>query len=243
MTKSAGFQCKQFFVAHEQCAMKVGTDSLILGSIANPSCARRVLDIGTGSGLLALMMAQKSNAGCRVDAVELESQAARQAADNFAKSVWAARLSVHQTDIAQFEPDGKYDLIISNPPYFSDAKADTRAYSEMTSQRKLARIEQGLAITDFFRHCARLLADTGAVYCVYPFQRHNDVVLAANHAGFYSSERWIVRNKAQSTPTVNVYKFTTANTAERQHGLVIRESDNAYTSSFKQLCQDFYVNF
>ena len=243
MTKPAGFQCKQFFVAHEQCAMKVGTDSLILGSIAEPVHARRILDIGTGSGLLALMMAQKSDANCTVDAVELDERAALQAETNFTQSPWAGRLCVKRVDIARFEPAARYDLIISNPPYFAGHDDRTRAYDTMDEQRKLARLEHGLRIEDFFRHCARLLAGEGSVYCVYPYQRHNDVATAANDARLFVDQRWDVHNKADSVPKVSVYRLSAMASFTQIHSLTIRNEDNSYTDEFKTLCQAFYLNF
>ncbi|TPV56466.1 methyltransferase [Aestuariibacter sp. GS-14] len=223
--------------------MKVGTDSLILGSLAEPVHARRILDIGTGSGLLALMMAQKSNANCTVDAVELDERAGLQAETNFAQSPWAGRLCVKQEDIARFEPDARYDLIISNPPYFAGHDDRTRAYETMGEQRKLARLENGLRIDDFFRHCARLLANEGCVYCVYPHQRHNDVINAASDAGFFVDQRWDVHNKADSVPKVSVYRLSAMASVTQIHSLTIRNEDNTYTDEYKILCQDFYVNF
>ncbi|MFS1701913.1 tRNA1(Val) (adenine(37)-N6)-methyltransferase [Alteromonas sp. AMM-1] len=223
--------------------MKVGTDSLILGSLAEPVHARRILDIGTGSGLLALMMAQKSNANCTVDAVELDERAGLQAETNFAQSPWAGRLCVKQEDIARFEPDARYDLIISNPPYFAGHDDRTRAYETMGEQRKLARLENGLRIDDFFRHCARLLASEGCVYCVYPHQRHNDVINAASDAGFFVDKRWDVHNKADSVPKVSVYRLSAMASVTQIHSLTIRNEDNTYTDEYKILCQDFYVNF
>ena len=110
------FKFQQFAVKQEQCAMKTGTDSIILGSWAesrNNSC---ILDIGTGTGILSLMMAQKCNA--KIDAVELDEKAHYQAKENFDNSPFAHQISCHHTDIQIFEPNKKYDIIICNPPYF-----------------------------------------------------------------------------------------------------------------------------
>ncbi|MDE5207319.1 methyltransferase [Citrobacter amalonaticus] len=113
-----GFTFKQFFVAHDRCAMKVGTDGILLGAWAPVAGVKRILDIGTGSGLLALMLAQRTDESVIVDAVELDSDAAVQAQENVADSPWADRVSVQAEDVQSWAERQtiKYDLIISNPP-------------------------------------------------------------------------------------------------------------------------------
>lgn len=121
-----GFACKQFFVAHDRCAMKVGTDGVLLGGWAPCENARRILDIGTGSGLVALMLAQRSLPDTRIDAVDIDADAAAQAAENFLASPWSDRMQVFHQDIGEFTaacPESRYALIVSNPPYFALAVA------------------------------------------------------------------------------------------------------------------------
>lgn len=118
-----GFTFKQFFVAHDRCAMKVGTDGILLGAWAPIAQVKRVLDIGAGSGLLALMLAQRTGETVIVDAVELDEEAAQQARENAADSPWAGRLQIHQADIQQWQPrqTRRYELIVSNPPFSQKA--------------------------------------------------------------------------------------------------------------------------
>ncbi len=115
-----GFTFKQFFVAHDRCAMKVGTDGILLGAWAPIAQVKHVLDIGTGSGLLALMLAQRTDDRVMLDAVELDEEATAQARENVATSPWGARIQVHQGDIQQWQPaqTRRYELIVSNPPFF-----------------------------------------------------------------------------------------------------------------------------
>ena len=115
-----GFTFKQFFVAHDRCAMKVGTDGILLGAWAPVAGVKRILDIGTGSGLVALMLAQRTEEHVIIDAVELDAQAAEQASDNMAESPWAARMKVECADVLAWAPEqtARYDLIVSNPPYY-----------------------------------------------------------------------------------------------------------------------------
>ncbi|MDQ8590403.1 tRNA1(Val) (adenine(37)-N6)-methyltransferase, partial [Klebsiella aerogenes] len=117
-----GFTFKQFFVAHDRCAMKVGTDGILLGAWAPIAQVKHVLDIGTGSGLLALMLAQRTANSVQLDAVELDEEAATQARDNVAASNWPGRIAVYQAPIQQWQPQPprRYELIVSNPPCFAE---------------------------------------------------------------------------------------------------------------------------
>lgn len=130
-----GFTFKQFFVAHDRCAMKVGTDGILLGAWAPIAGVKHVLDIGAGSGLLALMLAQRTGHDVQVDAVELDEEAAAQARENALASPWSSRIEVCQADIHQWQPSQtrRYELIISNPPFFAEGVPCA------TSQREQAR--------------------------------------------------------------------------------------------------------
>ena len=130
------------FVAHDRCAMKVGTDGILLGAWAPVAGVKRILDIGTGSGLQALMLAQRTEEHVTIDAVELDPQAARQASENAADSPWAERIRVECADVLTGAPEqtARYDLIVSNPPYFTPRgmwHAGTRA--GVTPARSITR--------------------------------------------------------------------------------------------------------
>ena len=124
-----GFTFKQFFVAHDRCAMKVGTDAILLGAWAPVAGVRRILDIGSGSGLIALMLAQRTSSPVEIDAVELDGEAAQQARENVQQSPWPQRIHIHQQDIARWAEDceQRYSLIVSNPPYFAPGVACSTA--------------------------------------------------------------------------------------------------------------------
>ena len=110
------FSFKQFTVYHDRCAMKVGTDGVLLGAWTDVSGARDILDIGTGTGLIALMLAQRSEA--HIVAVDIDEDAVKQAKENVEKSPWPGRIEVERHDICCFNSDIRYDVIVSNPPYF-----------------------------------------------------------------------------------------------------------------------------
>jgi tRNA1Val (adenine37-N6)-methyltransferase len=113
------FRFKQFGVAHDKCAMKVNTDGVLLGAWGDVSEAKRILDVGTGTGVIALMMAQK-NAIAEIHAIDVDNDAYLQAKENFENSKWASRLTSFHSSLQEFNPGMKYDVIISNPPYFID---------------------------------------------------------------------------------------------------------------------------
>src|SRR6266850_1577807 len=119
MKKERGpFTFKQFIVHHDRCAMKVGTDAVLLGAWAGAAGAKTILDIGTGSGIIALMLAQRTPSYARIDAVEIEQSDFLQASENAQNSPWPEKIIVHHTSIQEYQTDSQYDLIICNPPYF-----------------------------------------------------------------------------------------------------------------------------
>ena len=124
------FQFKQFKVCHDRCAMKVGTDGVLLGAWASLENAATVLDIGTGAGLIALMAAQR-NPVARIAAVELDADAACQAAENVQASPWSSRVEVICADAKAYEPGMRFDAIVSNPPYFASSLKSPEAFSEL----------------------------------------------------------------------------------------------------------------
>lgn len=137
---SRGFTFKQFHINHNRCAMKVGTDGILLGAWANIDGARRILDIGTGSGLVALMLAQRSSADVNIMGLELDEAAAAQAADNVQASPWPQKVAIQQGALQQYIAP-EFDLIVSNPPYYSHGQdfADAaRAQARHTGSLTLA---------------------------------------------------------------------------------------------------------
>lgn len=112
----AYFEFKQFKVYHDKCAMKVGTDGLLLGTLTDCSKAAQILDIGAGTGLIALILAQRSDA--IIDAIEIDDDASEQAKSNFDFSPWSDRLTCFHSSVFDFTTEKKYDVIVSNPPYF-----------------------------------------------------------------------------------------------------------------------------
>ena len=155
---SSGFQFKRFTVNHGKCAMKVGTDGVLLGAWAHGG--RRVLDVGTGSGLIALMMAQRFGDAC-VTAIDVEPGACLQARENVEASPFAGRISVVRAALQDFQGGG-YDAVVCNPPFYAGTPASK------TAARTMARSAETLPAADLMSHAARLLADKGVISVVIP---------------------------------------------------------------------------
>lgn len=241
--KPKGFQCKQFFVAHDRCAMKVSTDSLILGSLVEVGNARRVLDVGTGSGILALMLAQKSAPATAITAIDIDSAAIAQASQNRLNSPWPDKISVLHSSLKAIDGPGCFDLIVSNPPYFADAVSPTRAYASMAQNRGQARTEQTLSVEQFFAETALLSTAEGRLYCMYPITREALVLDNALQCGWHLQHRMAVRHNACTPPYLGVYCFVREPCKATAELLTIRAEDNQYTPEYKTLCADYYLNF
>lgn len=175
-----GFTFKQFFVAHDRCAMKVGTDGILLGAWAPVASVKRILDIGTGSGLQALMLAQRTEEHVTIDAVELDPQASRQASENAADSPWADRIRIECADVLTWtsEQTARYDLIVSNPPYF------TPGVECGTPEREQARYTGSLDHKALLTSAAELISEEGFFCVVLPESTGNTFIeIARGSAG------------------------------------------------------------
>ena len=138
----SSFAFKQFHINQQHCAMKVGTDGILLGAWADVSDCQRILDMGTGTGLVALMLAQRSHEHCQIEAVELDPLAAQQAQENFKASPWHNRLHLTRQDVQTYcqQTAHQFDLIVANPPYFAqgvECKNDERALARYVQQSHL----------------------------------------------------------------------------------------------------------
>ena len=157
----AGFRFKQFAVEQEDVAMKVGTDGVLLGAWAECEGAKNILDIGTGTGVIALQMAQR-NALAQIHAVEIDETAAHRARANFDMSPWAERLTVVQSAVQEFAPTEKFDIIVSNPPYFVDSLLPPDA------KRSTARHTHDLTFEELDSAVCRLLDESGKFALILP---------------------------------------------------------------------------
>jgi tRNA1Val (adenine37-N6)-methyltransferase len=230
------FQFKQFRINQEHCAMKVSTEGCILGASVNYSNPVRILDIGAGTGLLALMLAQRYQ--CAIDAVEMESNAASQARQNFLDSSWKDRLNLVHEAIQNFNCSSskKYDLIISNPPFFKES------LKSINKEKNLAKHDDSLPKILLVQSIKMLLSKEGVAYVLLPEDEANNLKLIAEQNDLASKDYFIVKNK----PGTKVFRKIIA-IGNIQHieskELIIRHNDSSHTEDFIALMSPYYLNF
>ncbi|QLB17013.1 tRNA (adenosine(37)-N6)-methyltransferase TrmM [Mannheimia varigena] len=234
---SSGFQFKQFFIQHDQCAMKVNTDGILLGAIAHIKNVQQILDLGTGSGLVAVMLAQRTSSNCQITALDLEPNAYQQAVKNAENSAWAERIEVVQGDVMQHRFEHKFDLIVSNPPYFFDSLACRN------EERDLARNFTAQTHFDWLKQAKKWLAENGRMTMILPTEAAEKLISQSPNIGLYCIEQWLVFTKVGKEPKRSIVSFSLQDNMCEQNELVIYDLNNQYTSEFKLLTQDFYLNF
>ena len=235
MTK---FSFKQFSIEQDRCAMKIGTDGVLLGAwtpIENNPFS--VLDIGTGTGIIALMLAQRTHAE-QIDALEIDEEAYEQSVDNFENSPWSDRLFCFHAGLDEFveEPEDEYDLIVSNPPFY------TEDYKSDNEQRDLARFADAMPFEDLIEAADLLLSKNGIFSVIIPFKE--EVEFLALAAAYELFPLKITRIKG--TPTTEIKRSLLAfsrkeNTNFLINELVIETARHIYTKEYIELTKDFYL--
>ncbi|MFQ2101931.1 tRNA1(Val) (adenine(37)-N6)-methyltransferase [Aeromonas sanarellii] len=234
MGRSSGFTFKQFHVNHDRCAMKVGTDGILLGAWAPITGARRVLDIGTGSGLIALMLAQRSTNDCRIDGVELDQDAADQARENVATSPWHSRVTVIESAIQDYHAE-PYDLIVSNPPYFLAGQPFR------DPARALARHTGALDPHGLLAASNRLLNRHGQLALVLPTAMADEILCISSsydlHASCYLA---VITREGKEANRVLLLLGRGLSKCNRGE-IVIHSATGGYSDRYIQLTSPFYL--
>lgn len=232
---SKGFQFKQFFIAHDQCAMKVNTDGILLGTLADVSDAKQILDLGTGSGLVAIMLAQRAPQAA-ITALEIEPNSYRQAVGNAQNCAWSERISVRLGDVISAEIAQKMDLIVANPPYYAHSPANKNA------SRDLARIAYQSHL-DWLKRANDWLNPQGKISFILPFEAAQQLLEKCAEISLYCSEIWYISTKVNQAPKRAVVTFQKVKKDIIRHELIIYDSNNQYTAEYKLLTQDFYLKW
>lgn len=232
------FQFKQFSLEQDRTAMKIGTDGVLLGAWTPvEKNIFSILDIGTGTGIIALMLAQRSSAS-QIDALEIDENAFEQATDNFENSPWNDRLFCFHAALDEFveEPEDEYDLIVSNPPFYSED------YKSSNDQRDLARFQDAMPFEDLVEAAALLLSENGIFSVIIPFkEEENFLALAKEHELFP-----LKITRVKGTPTTETKRSLLAfsrneNRTLRVDELIIETARHIYTPEYTALTKDFYL--
>jgi tRNA1Val (adenine37-N6)-methyltransferase len=231
------FNFKQFHVNQDRCAMKIGTDGVLLGAwtplINNPY---NVLDIGAGTGILSLMLAQRSNAE-QIDAIEIDEDAYEQCVENFEASPWGDKLFCFHAGLDEFvdEPEDEYDLIISNPPFYTDD------YKSDNTSRDLARFEDALPFEELIEAAALLLSDNGIFSVIIPYKEEERFVSMCKELDLFP----LKITRVKGTPTSEIKRSLLAFCRMEQtpliDELVIEISRHNYTPEYIELTKEFYL--
>jgi tRNA1Val (adenine37-N6)-methyltransferase len=238
MGRNQFFRFKQFTIVQEKAAMKVGTDGVLLGAWTEVGDARSILDVGTGTGLIALMMAQKSDA--QITALEIEEKAYTEALFNFNQSPWTGRIQAVQSSFQKFSSatSDRFDLIVSNPPFFENASKAREA------NRSNARHTDLLPYTDLISGSATLLTDRGRLSVIIPAESADRVIALASETNLFPIRITKVKPKPERPFHRYLIEFS------KQEGLcsfdeltIGNEGQNNFTDEYKRLTQDFYLLF
>lgn len=233
------FVFKQFRILQDKCAMKVGTDAVLLGAWVNTSGAEHILDIGTGTGIIALMLAQKSSG--KIDAIDIDINAFLQASENIENSKWSERIKAHHKSIQEYIPycNCKYDLIVSNPPYFIDS---SKAVEEA---RTNARHTDCLSFNDLLNGVVNLLNPMGKFYIILPVKESQMFIEMAQKQKLYLTKltRVITRPDKPEKRLLMKFEFTEHNTPEEDYIVIEEDGRHVYSAAYKELTKDYYLSF
>ena len=229
------FRFKQFLIRQERSAMKVGTDGVLLGAWIESSNPQYILDVGTGTGLIALMMAQRFT-DASIEAIEIDPDSACEAANNVRASSWSNRIKIIQADFLLWESTGSYDLILCNPPYFKNSLLPPRA------ERSTARHEHFLPLSELIRKSSRLLTANGSLAIVIPAGRLSDVEEASRASGLYLNKILQVRG-ARKAPVKRLLIRLDKNflPMETKELVIEPEQRGVFSEEYRQLVCDFYL--
>ena len=227
------FDFKQFSVYHDRTTMKIGTDGVLLGVWADVTNATRMLDVGTGSGVIALMLAQRLNSEVQIDAIDISQDACEQASENIIQSPWPKKISVTHTPLQDFDSE-PYDLIISNPPYFSNS------YKPPSTGRIVARHTETLTHTELLTHSKRLLQSTGRLNVVLPVAEANQLKTVAENNKWFCTRKCVFRSRISKPPERILMEFKLKAASLQEEELILYENDQ-WSAAYRALTKDFYL--
>ena len=238
MNYTKPFKMKEFEVAHDQCAMRVNTDGCLLGALAASNTAvdsvQRVLDIGTGSGVIALQLAQRFQKAF-VDGIEIHGPSAKQAMDNFRNSPFHSRMVCYHQPIQEFEMNTYYDIIVSNPPYFEEGP--TKSDHGVAAARHALTLD----FKSLVMSVSGLLKPQGSFWAILPCDRKDRFLDAALDEGLYLNEVIHIKPKENREANRCIFGLSRHNTGDAHHrAIAIYSADQSYTTETHDVLSPFY---
>ncbi len=230
------FRFKQFSIDDGRCAMKVGTDGVLLGAWVRVDGVSTAVDLGAGSGLVSLMAAQRSP-GLKVCAVELDAGAYADCQANFRASPWAVRLRAVHADALAYAPEAPVDLVASNPPFF------TEELHSPDAARAWARHAGALSPKTAIEWAARWLSADGSVALVLPFGDADEAIYVAEMARLKEQRRLDISHRTGSAPIRTLLQLGRRDCCPERRAMAIRNAQGGYTDEYRRLTSPFYLNF
>jgi tRNA1Val (adenine37-N6)-methyltransferase len=218
--------------------MKVNSDSVLLGSWVDTENAKKILDIGAGTGLIALMMAQRTNA--LIDAVEIDKSACEQARDNILNSPWPDRITLHQSSFQDYaqKTNEKFDLIVTNPPYFVNSLKSAEI------NRTIARHSDTLTHNDLLRYTAKILDESGHFALIISQTEGIRLIAEAINYGLYCQKKLFVKSTEEQKTSRILIEFKKMPCLTKEETIIISSGKpKEYSAKYKKLTGDFYLNF
>ncbi len=229
------FKFKQFSITDDNSAMKVGFDAVILGSYADAGKVNSVLDLGAGTGIISLMLAQRFPE-INIDALEIDKQAFIDLQTNISNSPWYNRISEINDDFINKSFDKSYDCIISNPPFYIPSKSNT------SEKRRLARYADELNPNTFCNKAFNILNSSGELIIIYPYELRIQFIRAAFTNDFWLCSQLFISDTDINNPKRVILKFSKIKPViPLLEKLIIKKKSGGYTSKFEALTKDFYL--
>jgi tRNA1Val (adenine37-N6)-methyltransferase len=234
---SKQFQFKEFNIDQDRCAMKIGTDGVLLGAWTSIQDAYSILDIGAGTGILALMLAQRSDAE-QIDALEIDEDAYEQCVDNFENSSWADRLFCYHAALDEFVEemeDEKYDLIISNPPFY------TEDYKSGDTARNMARFADSLPFEELIKFASKLLSDEGSFAVIIPYSEEKYFLQLSEKVNLFPNRITRVRGTENTPLKRSLLQLSFTEKPFSSNELILEVSRHQYTQDYQKMVAPFYL--
>ncbi len=229
------FKFKKFSIEHSSGVMKVGTDAVLIGAWLKALNTKTILDIGTGTGLIALILAQKSNA--QIVAIDILEQACKNATENVNNSKWKERIKIIQTSLQEYEPESKFDLIVSNPPFYT---ADTHSPDQ---NRAIARHILKMQPEDIITFCQKYLSEKGNCAVIYPVIIAEYFMIIALQNGFYINSILNIKSNYKSEIIRKIIQIGKYKTVLQNHTIAIeKENRHDYTAEYIEMTKDYYLH-
>lgn len=232
------FQFKQFSIHDEKSAMKVGTDAVLLGAWTNPKRSKSILDIGTGSGIIALMMAQKSDA--KIEAIDIDFDSIQEANTNFNNSPWSDNLYARHIPFLDFvkQTNKKYDLILSNPPYFNNS------LKSPSDKKNLSKHASTLPHKELLLGVKKLISPDGMFAVIIPYDQMNSFKNIALIEGLFCNKKLVIYPTPKKPANRILMEFSLNRPSHlNEDELIIRNDSGNFTEQYKILTRDFYLEF